>query len=253
MPWPADRSRLRPEWMDRPQADPADLRRSLAFIRRVNTLLGYNRSTLGHLARFSRRWRRDGPVRILDVATGSGDLPRAIARWGGRRGFDVRVVGIDLHETTLREAAALTPAAEFPHVRFVRADALRLPFADGSFDYATTGMFLHHLDDAGAAAAVREMGRVASRGIVVSDLLRHRRAYAWVTLFTLLSGPMVRHDARASVAQAFTRAEALRLRDRAGVGFTRYHRHFGHRFALAGERAGGPAQDPLQAGTPQDR
>jgi hypothetical protein len=47
---------------------------------------------------------------------------------------------------------------------------------------------------------------------------------------------MVRHDARASVAQAFTRAEVLRLRDEAGVGFARYYRHFGHRFALAGER-----------------
>lgn len=236
MPWPADRSRLEPEWMDRPAAEEADLRRSLAFIRRVNTFLGYNRSTLRHLARFSRRWRRDAPVRILDVATGSGDLPRSVARWGRRRGFDLRLVGVDLHLTTLREAAALTPAAEFPHVEFVRADALRLPFADGSFDYATTGMFLHHLTDETAAEAVREMARVASRGIVVSDLLRHRRAYAWVTLFTLLSPPMVRHDGRASVAQAFTTAEALRLRERAGVGFARYYRHFGHRFALAGER-----------------
>jgi ubiquinone/menaquinone biosynthesis C-methylase UbiE len=189
-------------------------------------------------------------VRVLDVATGSGDLPRALARWGRRRGFDVRAVGVDLHETTLREAAALTPLKQFPEVRFVRADALRLPFAEGSFDYAVTGMFLHHLSDDAAAAAVREMARVASRGIVVSDLLRHRRAYAWVTLFTMFSSPMVRHDGRASVAQAFTRAEALRLRDRAGVPFARYHRHFGHRFALAGER---PVPNSLQGSLSQDR
>ena len=236
MAWPADRRHLQPEWMDRPAADPAQLRRSLAFIRRVNTFLGYNRSTVRHLARFSRRWPRDRPVTVLDVATGSGDLPRAIARWGRRRGFDVRVVGIDLHETTLREAVALTPPEEFPHVRFVRADALRLPFADGTFDYATTGHFLHHLDDARAADTVREMDRVARRGLVLADGLRHRRAYAWITLFTLFSDPMVRHDGRTSVAQGFTRAEVLRLRERAGVGFTKYHRHFGHRFALAGER-----------------
>ena len=63
-------------------------------------------------------------------------------------------------------------------------------------------MFLHHLDDDAAAAVLREMDRVARRGIVAADLLRHRRAYAWVTLFTLLSGPMVKHDARASVALA---------------------------------------------------
>jgi hypothetical protein len=47
---------------------------------------------------------------------------------------------------------------------------------------------------------------------------------------------MVRHDARASVAQAFTRQEVLRLRDRAGLHFAEYHRHFGHRWVLAGER-----------------
>jgi ubiquinone/menaquinone biosynthesis C-methylase UbiE len=121
-------------------------------------------------------------------------------------------------------------------LHFVQADALRLPFADGSFDYAHTAMFLHHLDDGAATAVLREMARVARRGIVAADLLRHRRAYAWISLFTLGAGPMVRHDARASVAQAFTKPEVLRLRDEAGIGFARYHRHFGHRFALAGER-----------------
>lgn len=234
--WPRDRQALRPERMDDPAVSPDDLRRSLAYIRRVNRLLGYHRATIGHLERFSRGWERGRPVRVLDVATGSGDLPREILRWSERRGFDVRVVGVDLHAETLREAAALTPPDLSGRLCFARADALRLPFADGTFDYATTAMFLHHLDDAAAAAALREMARVARRGIVAADLLRHRRAYAWITLFTLLSGDMVKHDARASVRQAFSRAEVLRMRESAGVGFAQYRRHFGHRFALAGER-----------------
>ena len=234
--WPRDRRDLRPEWMDAPSADPADLRRSLAYIRRVNSLLGYHRATIGHLRRFSGAWTPGQVVRILDVATGSGDLPRAILRWARRSGHDVRVVGVDLHATTLAEAAARTGPAERGRLAFARADALRLPFADGTFDYATTSMFLHHLTDADAAAAVREMARVARRGIVAADLLRHRRAYAWIALFTLASGPMVKHDARASVAQAFTKAEALGLRERAGVTWAAYYRHFGHRFVLAGER-----------------
>jgi hypothetical protein len=71
--------------------------------------------------------------------------------------------------------------------------------------------------------------------VIVADLLRHYRAYAWVWFFTLLSNPMVRHDAKASVGQAFVKTEVLRLRDEAGLNFARYHRHFGHRFVLAGE------------------
>ena len=229
--------RRQAEWMDDPAADAGDLRRSLAYIRRINRLLGYTRSTLSHLDRFSRHWNPGQTVRVLDVATGSADLPNAILTWAARKGFDVRVVGIDLHATTLRIARESTSGStRVDRVHFVQADALRLPFVDGSFDYAITAMFLHHLDDDAAVAALREMARVARRGVIAADLLRNRRAYAWITLFTLLSGPMVRHDARASVAQSFTKAEVLRLRDAAGLHFARYHRHFGHRWVLAGER-----------------
>jgi hypothetical protein len=38
------------------------------------------------------------------------------------------------------------------------------------------------------------------------------------------------------VQQAFSHDEVLAMRDRAGIGFAQYHRHFGHRFVLAGER-----------------
>src|SRR4051812_47549226 len=92
--------RRQPEWMDAPDVDPKELRRSLAFIRRINSLLGYTRTTLGHLDRFSRQWRRGETIRILDVATGSADIQFAIRTWAERRGFDVRIVGVDLHAAT---------------------------------------------------------------------------------------------------------------------------------------------------------
>jgi SAM-dependent methyltransferase len=229
------------EWMDAADADPAELRRSLAFIRRINRLLGYTCSTLHHLDRFSRGWPAGETIRVLDVATGSADVPLAILRWAVRRGLDVRVVGLDLHAETAREAAVAARAVDGIHpsrLGIIRGDALRLPFADGSFDYALSAMFLHHLGDADAVCVLREMSRVARRGVIVSDLLRHRRAYAWISLFTLVAGPMVRHDARASVAQAFNREEVMQLADAAGLGFASYHRHFGHRFVLAGEKGG---------------
>jgi hypothetical protein len=47
---------------------------------------------------------------------------------------------------------------------------------------------------------------------------------------------MVRHDGRVSVAQAFTQPEIISLRNQAGVTFAGFHRHFGHRFILAGEK-----------------
>lgn len=223
------------EWMDAPDADPDLVRQSLVFLRRVNRLLGYTRSTLRHLERFSRTWRPGERIRVIDFATGSADVPRAILRWADRRGYDVRVVGVDLHATTARAALA-GAAAPDPRLQIVRADVLELPFAEGSFDYATTSLFLHHLDDADAVRVLAAMGRAARRGVIAGDLLRRRRAYAWIKLISVFANPMVKHDGPASVAQAFTREEVLALRDRAGVGFARYFEHFGHRFVLAGER-----------------
>jgi ubiquinone/menaquinone biosynthesis C-methylase UbiE len=225
------------ELMDAPDADPALVRKSLRFLRRVNRLLGYTRSTLSHLGRFSRSWVPGEPIRILDVATGSADLPRAILRWADRRGFrDVRVVGVDLHATTAAAALARNPD---PRIQIVRGNALRLPFADGSFDYATTSLFLHHLDDDEVVLALREMSRVARRGIIAGDLVRRTRAYLWIRLFTLFANPIVKNDGPASVAQAFTREEILCLRDRAGASFAHYVEHAGHRFVLAGEKQRG--------------
>jgi SAM-dependent methyltransferase len=222
--------------MDADGVDARELRRSLAFIRRVNALLGYTRATLAHLERFSRGWPRGRRVDVADFATGSADVPQAIVRWGERRGFDVHVVALDRHDQTA--AAAREATAGEPRIRIVRGDALAPPFETGSFDYAVCSMFLHHLSDDEAVSVLRAMDRVARRGVIAADLLRHRRAYAWISLFTLWANPIVRHDARVSVAQAFSRAEVLALRDRAGLGYTRYHRHFGHRFVLAGEKGG---------------
>ena len=224
--------------MDAPDADAGQLRRSLRFLRRVNALLRYNRATLSHFDRFARAWRPGERVAVLDVATGSGDLPRDLAAWGRRRGFRVECVGLDLHAATIAAARAGGVAA-------VRGDATALPFGDGAVDYVTCSMFLHHLSDDAAAVALAEMGRVARRGVVACDLLRRKRAYLWIKLLSAAANPMVRHDAPASVAAAFSPAEVMRLRDAAGLTFCGYREHFGHRFALAGEKPS-PGVSPSQ-------
>jgi hypothetical protein len=225
--------RRAPEWMDEPDADPTLVHQSLRYIRRINWLFRYTRATIAHLEAFSARWKPGERITMVDLATGSGDIPRAILRWARSRGFDLHFTGVDRHPTISREALEWQ---HDPRLTILRADALDLPFEDGSFDYALTNMFTHHLDDAAVIQLLREMDRVARRGILVADLERDPWAYRWISLFTLLANPMVRHDARVSVAQAFTREEVLALRDRAGVGYTQYYPHFAYRFVLAGEK-----------------
>ena len=94
------------EWMDAEDVDPQILHRSLKFIRQVNRFFGYTKATLSHLERFSQRWNPGQRITILDVATGSADVPIEILKWAEERRFDVRIIGIDLHEKTVRAAAA---------------------------------------------------------------------------------------------------------------------------------------------------
>jgi ubiquinone/menaquinone biosynthesis C-methylase UbiE len=227
------------EWMDDPAIDPLTLRSSLQFLRRTNSILGYARRTLWHLKRFSRNWRPGQRIVIADVATGSADIPLAVIRWGRSAGFDVRVVAIDLHAATMDFARQWSDEPQ--HLQFVRGDARRLPLADGGVDYAMCSLFLHHLSDEDAIAAIAELNRVARRGIVLADLIRNRRMYFWIRLATLASTPIIRHDAVASIRQCFSPAEAQALARHAGVDYAHYHTHFGHRFVLAGEK---PAPKP---------
>jgi len=221
------------EYLDEDDVDPRELERALGFIRKINSALGYTRSIIHHLKRFSRTWKPDQRIHIVDLATGSADIPRAILRWAAANNFDVHVVGVDRHHVTARAAATQN---HDPRLKIVQADVFALPFADQTFDYALTAMFLHHLDEEGIVAVLKSMDRLARRGIIAADLLRHRRAYLWIKLFTMFSSPMIRHDATVSVAQALSAPEVLALRDRACLSYATLHHHFGHRFVLAGEK-----------------
>jgi demethylmenaquinone methyltransferase / 2-methoxy-6-polyprenyl-1,4-benzoquinol methylase len=96
--------------------------------------------------------RRDGghdKPRVLDLCCGTGDL-------AGR--FAGRVVGADFSAEMLQVAQTRRRG----NIRWVQADALRLPFADGSFDVVSVGYGLRNLAD--LAAGLREIRRVLRPG-----------------------------------------------------------------------------------------
>lgn len=228
------RSRLRQtELMDAPELSAENLSKALRFLQRINRLFGYSRSSVRYLVDFSQNWRLDRPIQILDIATGAADIPLDILNWSKGRNFNIHITAIDLHPHTAQFAKSQLAGHQ---ANVLRADALDLPFADQSFDYSMTSLFLHHLDDNQVVRALSEMNRVARRGIIIGDLIRNRRALFWIKLFTIFANPIVKHDGAVSVAQAFTRTEILWLFERAGIDYARYYRHFGHRFAIVGHK-----------------
>lgn len=218
--------------MDDPAADRGELDRSLRFIRGVNRRLGGTSATLGYLKTWSVDWPAGAVVRVLDIGTGSADIPLAIVRWARGCGLRVHVTGIDAHATTL--ALAREQVGDDPDVELVRADALSLMdhYEPGSFDYAHAGMFLHHLDDIEVLTVLRVMDRLSTRGLIWNDLVRGPVEAGVIRLLTLGRSMMVRHDAAVSVAAGFTRREVLDIAGRVGLADVAYRRHLFGRFTL---------------------
>lgn len=228
------------EFMDDPGADVGELDRGLAFIRFVNRRLGGTHSVLSTLRPWLLQWPKDLPIRLLDIATGSADIPLAMLAMGKNLGLTMRIAALDLHAATLRLAGAHIGTC--PAVQLLRGDAMRLPLADGSVDFVTCSLFLHHLTTPQAAMVLREMVRVARHGWILSDLVRSRWALAAISAMTVFSPRLHRHDARVSVAKGWKRAEILQIASDAGAGFVTYTPHAFARFVLAGRRAGGRAE-----------
>ncbi len=229
---------LTPELMDDPGADREELRRALAYIRGVNRWFGGASALIRLLERWSRRWPRDRPLTMLDIGTGSGDIPLAARRWAEGAGFDLRVTGVDLHATTL--ALAREHVAGREEIELVQADARRLTdlYRPGSFDYVHAGLFLHHLSSEDVVKVLGIMDRLARAGIVWNDLVRSRVSGAALRAMMIGQPEMARHDAIVSVRAGFTRREVEDYAARAGIGYAAWQRVLWYRFTFAGEKAG---------------
>jgi ubiquinone/menaquinone biosynthesis C-methylase UbiE len=239
---------LTPEFLDDPALPAAELRQIMAMVRLINRRLGGVEALLGHLRTWSKGWTVGRTVTLLDVATGSADVPLQAVRWAEESGFTLRVTAIDRSPGVL-EIAREHVGAE-PRIEVVSADARSIPdqFGPHSFDYVHAGLFLHHLDNDTAIAVLQAMDRVAREGIVWNDLLRSRRGVAGGHVLGFGRPRAVRHDIVASLRAGFTRAEVQAMAKRAGLDYTSYHENFlAQRFTLAGLRPGPERRAQLQA------
>ena len=120
------------------------------------------------------RWRRvavslarPGQGRVLDVATGTGDMALELARYTGS------VVGLDLCQEMLSRGRVKTEERGLGNsIDFIVGDALALPFSDNSFDCALNGFALRNVADINLFLA--ELRRVVKPGgrVVCLELVR---------------------------------------------------------------------------------
>lgn len=137
---------------------------------------------MGALLSFGQdlRWRRAvvdavrprSGATVLDVASGTGLVARAIARRGAR------VVQLDPSLPMLEGGLVWTRASGLDgRIRAVAARAEEIPFADGAFDALTVTYLLRYVDD--PAATVRELLRVVRPGGAIASMEFHVPPAVW--------------------------------------------------------------------------
>jgi 2-polyprenyl-3-methyl-5-hydroxy-6-metoxy-1,4-benzoquinol methylase len=200
------------ELMDRPQPVSAELGRDLKNLRQLNRWFGSHRLVLC----FARRWIRPGDrVRIVDLATGSGDIPRLIVDLAREIGATVEIVALDRQSATLEIAKKLS--AGYPEISYLEENLLEWQPSE-RYDIVLCSLVLHHFSDNDAVRALRRCRELAQGFVLVSDLRRGWLASAGVYLLTALifREPMTKYDARLSAARAFSFAELGELARKAG-------------------------------------
>ncbi len=222
---------LKPERIDTGDYTPQEYDRFLQEIRLVNRFAGDNRALKKTLLREIKGENLQN-FSVLDVGAGSGELLRVIAAFARRQKRSAHLFGLELN--TRSAEAILEESKDFNEIKAVRGNALNLPFADNSFDYAICSLFTHHLSDQQIIETLIEMRRVAARRIFVIDLHRHAVAYALYKLFCLIFriSPLVREDGSLSILKSFKPGELENLANEANLEIGSVKRYFPFRLVL---------------------
>lgn len=197
--------------MDRPQPVSAELEADLLNLESLNRRFGSHRL----LRRFLAQWLNPGgSYRVLDLATGAGDLPRVMLEWARRRDITLRIDAVDANSSTIE--IARKRSARSPEIAFHVADVFTYD-SPVTYDLVTCSLALHHFAEDDAVRLLRRCRALSHRYVLVSDLERSVFTLAGVNALTALfyREPMTRNDARVSARRAFSFAEMRQLAERA--------------------------------------
>jgi 2-polyprenyl-3-methyl-5-hydroxy-6-metoxy-1,4-benzoquinol methylase len=221
--------------MDQPGLEEGRHWHALRGLARINFWSGSARILWPSVYRLAREIA-PARLRLLDVASGGGDVPIRLWHKARQAGVTLEIEGCDISPRAVDYAQRQADHAG-ARVRFFVWDALGT-WLPRPYHIVTSCLFLHHLDEDHAIALLRRLAAIAHRMILVNDLVRSRAGFllAYVGTRLLSTSPVVHTDGPRSVEAAFTRHEALALARRAGLTDAKVEARWPCRFLLTWHR-----------------
>ena len=188
------------ELMDGPQAPSRQLTRTLRELEYMNRHFGGHRYALHFLARHLRPGCR---YRVLDLATGGGDFPRAMVDWAREHDIELEIDAVDASPAIAELAEAFSD--DYPEITYFLGDAVN--FDSGMrYDLVHCSLSLHHFSTAEAVELLKRCRALSKRLVLVTDLERRFLTRLGVNLANRLLGhsTMTCRDGATSARRAFS-------------------------------------------------
>ncbi len=194
----------------------------------IHGFMGEGKALRDTLVRDVRRHQLKD-VSVIDVGAGSGGILKLLTTM--LPDVDMMPLAVEMNNIAL---GTISKECSTTGIMPIKADGLRLPFADKAVDYVICTLFLHHLSDDDATKLISEMDRVARRGFYAVDLNRHPVGYYAYRIFSpLFLQRFTQEDGALSILRSFTPSELLAVAMQGGVKNARVTHSHANRLVLS--------------------
>lgn len=194
-------------------------RDTLDKLETINRLLGGNVVTINGVKKLLKDQPKDQPITIIDLGCGHGDILRGLAKFGRKKGYMLKLIGIDANPDAIEYANELS--SEYPELSFDAIDIFSDDFQKLDFDVVLCTLFLHHFKDDKLISFLQPTVQSAKIGVVVNDLHRHRIAYFLFKIIGLfIKNKMVREDGLTSILRAFKKRDLENISNQVKAQFS---------------------------------
>lgn len=197
------------ELMDKEDCDPRKLENTYQQFSTINALLSQwkqvYRTTIKPLMSDTQQ-----TYTLLDIGFGGGDIPIAFSRWAKKDGINLKITAI---ETDGRSVDFVQKLPKNPDIEYKCCNSSDLVDEAKQFDFVISNHVIHHLDEIGFEAILKDAKTLAKRLVVFNDIERSDLGYI---LFNIFSRPLFRDsfitdDGLTSIKRSYTKKELSKV------------------------------------------
>ena len=198
------------EFLDARDCDPQLASSSYRFMRLVNRFAGGTKVVKDFLAKEFSKHGRNRPISVLDIGSGTCDIPLAVTEWARKKSRRIEFTCLETNHTALKIAQKNIRKRGFDSIELKNESIFEFDPRQ-PFDYAVGSMFFHHFQNEQVLALIEKLRSYVLRGILINDLRRNLMSYGGCSVLLCPLSKDLKHDALLSIRKGFKADELSRL------------------------------------------